>query len=52
MINDLPTHGVIPSIKSNCSELQSTQYSAVTCFFLEKSRGQKPRTVLARLHRI
>jgi len=50
MINDLPTHSVIPSKKINCSRYPI--FSSHLFFFLEKSRSQKPRTVLARLHRI
>jgi len=34
MINDLPTHSVIPSKKSNCSGYLI--FSSVTCFFLRK----------------
>jgi len=45
MINDLPTHSVIPSKKSN--SVQDTQYSAFTCSFLRKVEA-----VLARLHKI
>jgi len=33
MINDLPTHSVIPSKRAT---VQDTQYSAVTCFSLRK----------------
>jgi len=47
MINDLPAHGVIRSKKSNCSGYPIIQQSPV-----EKSRSQKPQTVLARFHRI
>jgi len=49
MINDLPTHSVIPSKKSNCS---GYPIFSSHLFFLEKSRSQKPRTVMARLHGI
>jgi len=49
MINDLPTHSVIPRKKSNCSRYP---IFSSHLFFLAKSRSQKPQTVLARLHRI
>jgi len=53
MINDLPTHSVIPSKKSNCSgyPIFSTPLFSHT-LFCQKSRSQKSWTVLARLHRI
>jgi len=38
MINDLPTHSVIPSKKR--TTVQHTQYSAATCFFLETRAKQ------------
>jgi len=49
MINDLPTHSVIPNKKNNCSRYPIFSTQPLTCFFLEKSRSQKPWTVLARL---
>jgi len=49
MINDLQ---LTVRFQAKEATVQVTQYSAVTCFFLEKSRSQKPQTVMARLHRI
>ena len=51
MINDLPTHSVIPSTKSNCSLFRILNIQQSLVFFLEKSRSQKRGTVLASLHR-